>query len=85
MIKSIFIINKDREVLLEKHWKTVTPRSVLDSIAEGQSKVSIYNGVNFFINLKIATSSQLFIFLAFGSSESPSCSGDSEQYNPSDR
>ncbi|VDM30431.1 unnamed protein product [Hydatigera taeniaeformis] len=38
MIRSIFIINKDREVLLEKHWKTITPRSVLDSICEGQSQ-----------------------------------------------
>ncbi|VDM03013.1 unnamed protein product [Schistocephalus solidus] len=39
MINSIFIINRDREVLLEKHWKTITPRSVLDFICEGESKV----------------------------------------------
>ncbi|VDK35154.1 unnamed protein product [Taenia asiatica] len=34
MIRSIFIINKDREVLLEKHWKTITPRSALESVCE---------------------------------------------------
>nr|CDS18338.1 AP 3 complex subunit mu 1 [Echinococcus granulosus] len=39
MIRSVFIINKDRQVLLEKHWKTITPRSVLDSICEGQSQL----------------------------------------------
>ncbi|KAL7058069.1 hypothetical protein AAHC03_016942 [Spirometra sp. Aus1] len=40
MINSIFIINRDREVLLEKHWKTITPRSVLDFICEGESKLT---------------------------------------------
>ncbi|VDL61649.1 unnamed protein product [Hymenolepis diminuta] len=39
MIRSIFIINRDREVLLEKHWKNITPRSVLDSLCEGQPKL----------------------------------------------
>ncbi|KAM3182360.1 hypothetical protein ACTXT7_012538 [Hymenolepis weldensis] len=39
MIRSIFIINGDREVLLEKHWKNITPRSVLDSLCEGQPKL----------------------------------------------
>nr|CDS25383.1 AP 3 complex subunit mu 1 [Hymenolepis microstoma] len=39
MIRSIFVINKDRDVLLEKHWKSITPRLVLDSICEGQSKL----------------------------------------------
>ncbi|VDD74078.1 unnamed protein product [Mesocestoides corti] len=40
MIRSLFIINKDREILIEKHWKSITPKSVLDSIYEGQSKLA---------------------------------------------
>jgi len=46
MIHSLFIINTSGDVLMEKHWKSVVPRSVCDYFFEAQHKASIPEDVN---------------------------------------
>lgn len=40
MIHSLFIVSESGDVFMEKHWKTVIPRSVCDMFADAQRKAS---------------------------------------------
>jgi AP-3 complex subunit mu len=39
MIHSLFIINTSGDVFLEKHWKSVISRSIVDYFFDAQNKV----------------------------------------------
>lgn len=40
MIQSIFLVNQFGDIFLERHWKRVIVRNVLDSFFEAQNKVN---------------------------------------------
>ncbi len=40
MIHSLFIVNQSGDIFLEKHWKSVISRSIVDYFFDAQNKVS---------------------------------------------
>lgn len=43
MIHSLFIINHSGDVFMEKHWRSIIPRTVMDYFFEAQRQVNLFD------------------------------------------
>ena len=53
MIHSLFVINHSGDVFMEKHWRSIIPRTVMDYFFEAQRQVRIYTVI--ISNLELAS------------------------------